>query len=239
MEDRERASVETFSRVSQKLLARPGEAHTPQSVVDLAVETVHGCDWAGITLHRGGRLQTPASTDPVVTRADDLQYDLGEGPCIDAIWADDTYLAPDLADETRWPRWVPAARDLGIASILSVRLATHELTVGGLNLYSSRPGVYDEDDVQVAHVYAAHAAAALAVSHQISTLQSALQTRHRIGVAQGILMQRFGVTIDQAFQVLRRTSQDHNIKLRDLAEDVIDARGIPPRYANGLAPDEA
>ncbi len=236
MDVHELASLEAFSRLNQELLSQPDEVHTPQSVVDLAVATIPGCDWAGITMRRGGRLETPASTDLIVEQADELQYELGEGPCMDAVWADDTYLAPNLADESRWPRWAPAAHELGVASILSVRLATPEMTVGGLNLYSSRVGAYSEDDVDVAHVYASYAASALAVSHEISTLQSAMQTRHRIGVAQGIVMQRYEVGLDMAFQVLRRVSQDHNVKLRHLADEVIQARGLPTRFGvDGLA----
>ena len=97
-------------------------------------------------------------------------------------------------------------------------------------MYSSTMDAYDEDDVQVAHAYAAHAATALSVTHEISTLHTALETRHTIGLAQGILMQRYGLTVDQSFQVLRRTSQSHNVKLRELAEEVVADHGLPVRY---------
>lgn len=224
-------TAESFSRISQLLLESHEEPQTLQHVVDLAVATVDGCDWAGVSLRRGSKVETPASTDPVVDRADSLQYEFGEGPCLDAVWDGDTQVVDDLSQEDRWSRWAPAASELGIRSVLSVRLATGEMTVGGLNLYSGSTDAFGEDDVHVAQVYARHAASALAVTHEITTLQTALHSRHVIGVAQGILMQRHHLSLDQAFQVLRRTSQNQNVKLRELAEQVVAQGGLPPGSA--------
>lgn len=221
-------TAESFSRISQLLLESREEPQTLQQVVDLAVATVDGCDWAGVSLRRGSKVETPASTDPVVDRADSLQYEFAEGPCLDAVWVGDTQVVKDLATEHRWSTWAPAASELGIRSVLSVRLSTGEMTVGKLNLYSGAMDAFDDDDVHVAHVYAIHAAIALAVTHEISTLHTALQSRHVIGVAQGILMQRYQLSLDQAFQVLRRTSQNQNVKLRELAEQVVAERRLPP-----------
>jgi GAF domain-containing protein len=221
---------EPISVLLQNLAATPDEEHTVDSVVQLAVQTIPACDWASITVRRGKNLTTPAATDDVVCKVDQVQFDLWQGPGIDAIWVDDSYRIDDMVAETRWPEWAAAASELGIGSTLSMRLSTSQEVVGALNLYSSQPRAFDDDDAHIAHVYADHAAVALAVSHQFTTLSSALRTRHQIGGAQGVLRCRHGLTMDQAFQVLVRLSRDNNVKLRDLATMVIDANGVPYQF---------
>ena len=152
---------------------------------------------------------------------DELQYEFDEGPCLDAIWVQDQSVIEDMATETRWPNWAPRAAALGIGSVLSVRLATADHVVGGLNLYSKHAQAYTDDAITTAHVYAAHASNAIAVTEQVTGLQTALQSRHSIGLAQGLMMYRYGLTEDAAFQVLRRLSSHNNRKLRDVAADVI------------------
>jgi transcriptional regulator with GAF, ATPase, and Fis domain len=211
-----------FARISQQLAAEPAGEETLQRVADLAVQTVPGCDYCGISMRLGdGRVETPASTDPLVERADALQYELAEGPCLDAIWVDDTYVIDNMLVEQRWPRWAPKAAELGMRSILSVRLATPRDLVGGLNLYSADVDAFDEDAVVTAHIYAAHASAAIAATNEVEHLRTAMQSRHLIGVAQGLLMQRYALTEDAAFQVLSRHSQNSNVRLRDVAAELV------------------
>ncbi len=214
----------------QDLAVEPEEGRTLQAIVDLGLQTITHADSAGVTVRRGKRLTTPAWTHEVVVQVDQAQYDLGEGPCIDAVWVDDVYRIDDMATEERWPRYAPAALDLGIVSMLSIRLTTPRDVVGGLNFYATRPRAFDDDDVQIAHSFAEHAAPALAVSQELSGLRSALQTRHRIGAAQGILRARHGLTLDQAFTVLVRVSRDSNTVLRDIAEMVVEANGLPAQF---------
>lgn len=221
----------------QALAAEPDVDHTLSSIVGLAVETVPGCDWAGVTVRRGTTLTTPASSGTVAIEADEAQYALDEGPCVDSVWRDDTYRIDDMATETRWPAWAPVAHALGIGSSLSVRLATPRGTVGALNLYSQAVRAFGDDAVDVAHQYAAHAAAALALAHQVAGLQTALQTRHVIGAAQGVLRHRHRVTMDQAFNVLVRVSRNNNVRLRDLAQMVVDANQLPERFV-GEQPED-
>jgi hypothetical protein len=210
-----------FARISQELLAQPEVEHTLQEVVDLAVQNIDGCDLAGISMRRGDRVETPAASDPLVNQLDGWQYELDEGPCLDAVFIDDTYVIEDMNTEDRWPNWAPKAAALGVQSVLSVRLATRKDVVGGLNLYSRALLAYDEDQILTASIYAAHAANAIAATGQIGGLNTALQTRHKIGMAQGLLMQRYHLDEQQAFQFLRRISQDANVKLRDVATKVI------------------
>jgi putative methionine-R-sulfoxide reductase with GAF domain len=224
------APQQSLSQLLEELAAQPDLGHTLDSVVRLAVDTVPKCHWAGVTIRRGKQLLTPASTGAVVNQVDQLQYDLDEGPCIDAVSNEDTVVVGDMAVEKRWPTWAPRAHALGIKSSLSIRLATTTDFVAGLNLYSQDPDAFDDEDVQLAHQYAGDAAAILAVSNQFSTLQSALQTRHIIGMAQGILRHRHQLTVDQAFQVLVRVSRNNNVRLRDVAVMIVEQNGLPPRF---------
>lgn len=210
-----------FARISQELLSEPAYELTLQRVAELAVESIKGCDYAGISMRHGKRVDTPAATDPLVIELDQAQYDLNEGPCLDAVFVEDMYVIDDMNSEDRWPNWAPKAAELGVQSILSVRLATAREVVGGLNLYSKSLIAYDEDQILTAQVYATHASNAIAMTSQVDGLTTAMQTRHAIGLAQGILMQRYRLSEDQAFQFLSRISSDANVKLRDVASKVI------------------
>lgn len=212
-----------FAKVSRELLAEPQVALTLQKIVDLAVETVAGCEYAGITMRHGKRVETPASTDPLVDQLDRWQYELKQGPCVDAVFVDDMYLIEDMASEDRWPQWTPKAVELGVMSSLSVRVTAPAGIVAGLNLYAKDRFAYDDQDqILTAQIYASHAGNALWASSEIEGQGSALMSRHQIGMAQGMLMQRFELTDEQAFQFLRRVSQDTNTKLIDVAAKIIN-----------------
>lgn len=228
MDPHQRAAA--FARISNELLAEREEQPTLQSIVDLAVQTVPGCELAGVSVRRGrSRVETPASTSPLVDRVDALQYDLDEGPCLEAIRAEATYIVDDSATDPRWPRWGPKVAALGLRSILTVRLSPHDVqdVLGGLNLYASGRHAFSEDDVDIAQVYAAHAAGALDAAQVVTGLRTAMHTRHTIGVAQGLLMQRYGLSLDRSFEVLVRFSREHNVKLRVVAEGVVESGGFP------------
>jgi GAF domain-containing protein len=211
-----------FARISQQLLAQPEAGHALQGVVDLAVASIDGCDYAGVTLrHGGGKVSTPAATDPLVDQLDGWQYELNEGPCLDAAFVEDVCVIEDINREDRWPNWAPRAASLGVQSVLSVRLATERNSVGALNLYSKALFAYDDDQILTAGIYASHAAAAIATVEQIGGLNTGMQTRHMIGMAQGLLMQRYALSQEQAFKFLTRISQDSNVKLRDVAAKII------------------
>ena len=219
-------SPRDFAEIAQALLATSPELPTAQRVVEMAVETVAGCHYCGVSLRHGnGRVDTPACTDDLVAKADALQYELQEGPCLDAIRADELYVVQDLANDCRWPRWGPQAAALGFASIVSVRMATARGVVGALNLYSREKAAFDDDSVQVACVYATHAANALWATHEAEGLRTAMRSRHLIGMAQGVLMERHGLTEESSFEVLRRYSQIHNIKLREVATQLLAGSG--------------
>lgn len=226
--------AEQFARISAELLANQAEQPTLERIVHLAVETIPACDSCGIFLKQGEKsVVTAASTDPLVDKAHALQQQLGQGPCLETIWQLDTCLIDDLRAETRWPEWVSRAADLGIGSALSLRLQTAGATLGSLNLYATDPRAFDHTDVAIASIFARHAAAALDAVKEVSGLRTALRSRQLIGVAQGMLMQRYRLSLDQSFEVLRRYSQDENIKLRDLAEQLVHEGQLPTSSGPG------
>ncbi|MHB1487791.1 MAG: GAF and ANTAR domain-containing protein [Acidimicrobiales bacterium] len=227
-----------FSETIQALFSAGSTSDTLQRVVDLAVETIDGCDFAGIFVLDGDAVTTPVHTDPVVIEIDALQHRAGEGPCLDAIaeggafYADD--LAGNLADGSRWPRFGPQATSAGIRSILALSLSANG-TLGALNLYAWYPqafGVIDRAKglmlASLAGLALSYAATHDAEDRRAANLQAALQSREVIGQAQGILMERERITPAQAFDILRRASQHLNIKLRDVAQALVDT-GERPR----------
>jgi GAF domain-containing protein len=228
-EDRDLKYAEEFARLAGELSREPEEQPTLERIVSLAVQTIDNCDHCGVSVRESdGRITTHAASDPVVERADRLQYELQQGPCLEAIWTLDSYLIEDLAAEDRWPQWCQAAISAGIGSVLSVRLEMpHPGVDGSLNLYAERRGAFDVTDLAVAGIFARHAGTALTGARSQDQLRSALHSRQIIGVAQGVLMQRFRLSLDQSFELLRRYSQYHNVKLRELAENLVRNGGIP------------
>jgi GAF domain-containing protein len=217
-----------FAAIARELLAQPSTEATADRISEMAVEVIRGCDHAGISLVEHRKIRTIAATDGVVAEGDRRQYALDEGPCLDTIRDHETIRAPRLATEDRWPRWAPSvSSELGVQSMLCFQLFTSDHSYGGINLYSDRPMAFDAHDEAVGLALAAHAAVALAASQTITTLNNAVGSRTAIGQAEGILMERFGLTADQAFSVLVRVSQNDNRRLALVAEELVKTRRIP------------
>jgi transcriptional regulator with GAF, ATPase, and Fis domain len=204
--------------------------HTLEKSVQLAVELISGADACGVTLvQRGHGLKTPVSTGDMVVRGDALQYGLGEGPCMDAVWEHEVVISHDLAEERRWPSWAPrVVEELGARSMMCIQLFTDTHTLGAMNMYSKKPHVFNEvDDAPEAQALSAHIAVALAAAQEIEHLHTALTRRTEIGQAEGILMERFGITGARAFEVLRRVSSHSNRKLQVVALELVETRRLP------------
>lgn len=227
-----RMDPQEFAELAQRLSRAETTQHTAEQVIEHACAALNA-DHGGITLIRGrGRLETIAPSDGLVVKADLLQYDLDEGPCRDASWTGQSALvSQDLAADSRWPQWAPLASQLGISSVLAAELSAAETgkRLGALNLYWTEPAVFTSDDLAYVNIFAVHAAVALAASMQDAQLSTALDARKVIGQAQGILMERHNLSTEQAFEVLRRYSQDHNLKLRIVAEQLVSTRQLPRR----------
>ena len=223
------SNAETFADVARALLAEQDVQRTLQKIVDLAVETIDGCDHAGITFLRGRTGSTPASSNDVPPMVDAIQYETGEGPCLDAIREQEVFRTSNLASESRWPGFSSRAqRETGVRSMLCFRLFVEGDTLGALNLYAKATDAFDHEDRTVGSVFAAHAAIALSSALHDEQMEEALQSRDVIGQAKGMLMAREGVSADQAFDMLRRASQRLNVKLRDLAAGMVSGESPAP-----------
>ncbi|MFE6092631.1 GAF and ANTAR domain-containing protein [Streptomyces massasporeus] len=224
--------AEEMALLARSLLKQDSVQQTLDEIAASAVKLVDGCDAAGILAVRKGRAVTLASYGDMVEESDRRQGELGEGPCFDLARRADEDRVFRIVDMTKpqpdWPRYAEAARELGIGSMTGVLLYTHEEDFGALNLYSRRPGTFTEDIATAGWLLASHAAVALADARTIDQLEHALETRHAIGEAMGILMERHGMSDEEAFSVLRKISQHHNIKLRDVAQRVRDKRTDDP-----------
>lgn len=216
-----------FAQIAESLLADPSEV-TFERVVRRAVEVVPAADHCGITLRqRRGRAETVAATDDLVRVVDQAQYALREGPCLDAAFEAGNCMVPDLRGDERWPQWSRLATDHGLRAVLAIRLHAGGRTLGALNLYAARPGSFDAETVDTALIFATHAAEALNKARVVTDLEAALESRHVIGMAQGVLAVRYGLSYESAFTVLQRYSSHHNVKLRDVARQVLDDRRLP------------
>lgn len=213
-----------FADVAVELHSAPTPEETIERIVEYAKSAV-GCHDAGILLiHARNQIETAAATSHIVGEAHNLQILYDEGPCLDAMETREPYLSPNTAEDQKYPRWGKAVADLGLLSALSVPLATKERVYGSLNLYCLQTNKFDEDDLAVAKIFARHASVAWASAHNEEGLQLAIDARKLIGQAQGILMERFDIDADRAFEFLRRHSQHRNIKLRTVAEWVVENR---------------
>lgn len=216
-----------FADLADELTSDHDPPLTFQRVVDRGLATIPGADHVGLHLRRRRqRAESAASTDQVAADADSLQEVLQEGPCVDAAFEDENFVVHDLTTDARWPEWASRVADLGLRSSLSIRLTSHDQTIGALNVYSDRVGAFDGDQ-DIALIFASHAAQAMTRARLVDGLRNALESRHTIGLAQGVLAVRYDITYERAFQVLHRYSNDHNLKLRDLAERVIESRSLP------------
>ncbi|MFG2316906.1 GAF and ANTAR domain-containing protein [Streptomyces tendae] len=220
-----------MASLARDLLAQESVNDTLRRITASATELVADCDAAGILILRGGKVQSLAPTEQVVIDSDELQGRVGEGPCFDAArtsTGERQFRIVDFTDEAvRWPRYVPEARRLGLGSMMGFLLFTEDEDLGALNMYSYRPGAFSEADETAGWLLASHAAVAFSSARTHAQMQEAIGTRHTIGEAMGILMGRHRLTEDQAFATLRRYSQDHNVKLRDVAARVCERGTLP------------
>lgn len=223
----ENTVAEEFAEVARQLQQESTPTETWQRIVALTVQHMPTCESAAISLvYPGGRIDTPAATDEAARAVDRIQYEAGQGPCLDAIREHESFLTADLAQEERWPQFASrAARETGIHSMLGFRLFVQEDTLGALNLYSRQIGAFDDSDRAIGALFAAHAALAMSNAEERHTregLEVALEGNRVIGLAIGMLMEQRQTDRDTAFTILSNASQRANLKLRELAERLVD-----------------
>jgi transcriptional regulator with GAF, ATPase, and Fis domain len=207
-------------------------AETLDAIVHAALQSVPGVDEVGVTIsHRDGTLETAAGTSPLVRQLDQLQYELDEGPGLQAIRDGVVVTCEDVTCDPRWPRFGIKAAELGLRAQVGVQLWAERSALGGLNLYSLQPDSIDHESVIAAELFATHAAIALGRARTIEQLHEGLESRSTIGAAIGIIMERHQVDVERAFQFLTRVSSTSSTRIRVVAQQVIDeaARGMTPR----------
>jgi transcriptional regulator with GAF, ATPase, and Fis domain len=201
--------AEAFADIARRLHGESSTKKVHERIGRAAVHTVGGCDHAAISLvYRHRAIDTVGATDGVPHQVDAIQYEVGQGPCLNAIAEHEVFLIDDLAIDERWPRFSRrAAEETGVRSMLSFRLFLEEDVLGALNLYSRKVQAFDEQGYAVGTVLATHAAIAMRGAQERDRgdqLEQALASNREIGMAMGLLMARGLMTEDQAFAVLRR-----------------------------------
>jgi hypothetical protein len=213
-------------------------AANPFEAITLVARAQLGAAGASITTFQGDRFVTVAATDDRIRRADAIQYELGSGPCLDAILKATMYRPRDLRTDDRWPSYGRRVADeLGLESMLSYRMQLPSNdTVAGLNVYADHPDGFTDRDAVVGLLLATHGAQAASLvlyDRRVHNLEKALASNRRIGMAIGVLMNAHKLTDEQAFDLLRIASQNTNRKLADVAEDVVETGMLdvsPPRW---------
>jgi GAF domain-containing protein len=220
--------AEELSQFARSVEAEDDPDRMLDEVVAAAVQLIPGAEEGSISVVLGRTSVTsqhPSSDLP--RRVDAVQSEVGEGPCLDAVFEHQTVRVPDLSHEERWPQFAKRAWELGAASMLSFQLYVEGDNLGALNLYSRTPNAFTDDSEHIGLLFASHAAIAFSDARKVETLQGGLVTRDLIGQAKGILMERLKITADQAFAVLIRISQHRNRKLRDVAEELATTGRLP------------
>jgi hypothetical protein len=196
--------------------------HTLGLIVSSAVATIPGVDAGSISITEHGRVETRHPTSETIDKLDQTQSELNEGPCITAIEdppESGIVIAQDFTgdDAQQWPRFAPAAVDAGYRALMSTQLSTDGGPRAALNLYSQQAHAFDEHARTLAGLFGVQGAMLLYGADTAAQLQRAVDSRDLIGQAKGILMERFSLDDDGAFQMLVKSSQDTNMKVTDVA----------------------
>ncbi|HWM22670.1 MAG TPA: GAF and ANTAR domain-containing protein [Ilumatobacteraceae bacterium] len=201
-------------------------------VTALAETTVENADGVSVTLERHGRVMTVAASDDAVKEMDHHQYDTGEGPCLAAKAEGQWFYIESLAEETRWPNFVPLALEQGIRSILSSPLMTKDRPQGALNIYSSTERAFGTRQQELAALFAEQASEILTTAAPDETdeqvnlrLARALNERQVIHQAQGVVMERDNLSAEAAVSILHRAARAAGIRVADYANDIVSSVG--------------
>ncbi len=218
--------------VAAELAAAPDEVRLTRLAAQRATELVGGDGSAVVARRRRGRLETIAATDAVARRDEALQRELGAGPTLTAVQDPDGLLVVDAAHDRRWPGWRASHDGAGPRSLVSVQLMPtglhdrHE-PLGVLAVHALRPAAFAEQDLEALLLLGVHVSTAWAALRRTTTLADAAESRHLIGVAQGMLVAGGHVPLDGAFPLLQRWARGNNVRVRDLAERIVAAEGVP------------
>ncbi|MFN2490747.1 MAG: ANTAR domain-containing protein [Actinomycetota bacterium] len=212
------------------LLTEESLDSTLEKAAEASVRSIPSADAAGISLVEEGHRRTTGATDEIVGEVDSHQYETGEGPCLDSIRESRVFIVDSMEEETRWPSFSPRAVGSGILSAMSAPLSVRARSIGALNVYSRSAKAFGAQEEEIARGLAEQVSVVLANAHAYdraralsAQLEDALQSNRMIGAAVGILMEREKCTEEKAFDVLRKVSQNKNMKLRDVALQLLDS----------------
>jgi transcriptional regulator with GAF, ATPase, and Fis domain len=220
-----------FAALAEIIYHGPESSEVYAAICVAATLVVNGCDHASLLVRRDSRYITVGASDRIAQRIDDMERIVGDGPCVDAIEEETPQIETDLTTPNQWPQL--AARlvaETPVRGAMGFRILVDRRKTGALNLFSDKPNVFDTESAGQAVVLASFASVAVnavAAGEDVSTLRRGLLSNREIGKAVGMLMMLNGVDEHEAFDVLRRYSQDLNIKLADVARTVIESRGKP------------
>ncbi len=219
---------QVFSLMSQLAKASGTPADRDETLAlttRAAQDAIPGADYVSVSVKDAeGKFQTLAPTGEVSLWVDQLQYELGEGPCLDAAGGEPIVHCRDLRTDPRWPHYAPrVVREFGIGSQVAYEMYSGDMTFGGLNLYSRQPNAFDEEALSIAELFASQGALALGHAATVTQLTEALASRKLIGQAIGLVMERYELDEHRAFQFLARVSMTGNLKLRVVAEEIVAA----------------
>lgn len=208
---------------------RQGEESSTEQVLGgltrVALKSIPAADYAGITLaRRDGSVETAWASHPYAAVLDEIQGSVGEGPALSAGWRHRIIRVDDLACDERWPLFrADALARTSVRSLLGLQLTVEKRSMAALNFAADRPTAFDDDDVEVGLMYAAHVSLALLMHQRDQQFRSALESRDLIGQAKGMIMERYGVDAVQAFELLKRLSQTSNVPVAEVAHGIIKA----------------
>jgi GAF domain-containing protein len=205
---------------------------TLTEVAEFAVRAIPGADGAGLTMLEDDRPQTVVASSEFVHVVDDVQYGLGEGPCLLAVSSRRTQTSGSLGGEARWPRFGPRVGRLGVHSVLSLPLLLPDRVVGAFNVYAHPKDAFGGDAVRIGELFArpaavsVHNARVLAASQRLATqLGEALTSRAVIDQALGVLRSRTGASPEEAFDWLRAMGQARHVKVAEVSRVLVEAAG--------------
>jgi GAF domain-containing protein len=219
-----------FARMSGLLLSHETVTTALGLVTTLAVETVPGSSGAGVTVVDELGRRTWGATDPRTERADALQYELDEGPCLAAAALRQVVRVEDIAEEHRWARWAEAAAALGLRSALSAPMVAGDRTLGAVKVYAERPAAFDAHAEQLLTLFSAQAAILIAnvQAHERAQrlsegLRQTVRARDLASIAKGVLMARHGIDEEAALGMLLARATQDALPLRESARMIADS----------------
>jgi GAF domain-containing protein len=219
----------SLARLARLLTGHRPLRDTLTFIAEYAVQAIPGADGAGLTMLEDDRAQTVVASAEFVHAVDDVQYGLGEGPCLLAVSSQQTQTSGSLGGDKRWPRFGPRIGRMGVHSVLSLPLLLPDQVVGAMNVYAHAKNAFDSDAVRIGELFArpaavsVHNAQVLGQSRRLAEqLTEALTSRAIIDQALGIIRSRTGASAEEAFDKLRTMSQSQHSKVAEVSRVLVD-----------------